>query len=50
MQLQMKSSAWYLLHTGFLRGLFFDPEDGGDMYLRNVGGISTGYAALYPRR
>jgi hypothetical protein len=24
-------------HAGFLRSLFFDPEDGGDMFLRNVG-------------
>jgi p-aminobenzoyl-glutamate transporter AbgT len=24
-------------HAGFLLGLFLDPEDGGDMYLRNVG-------------
>jgi hypothetical protein len=23
-------------HRGFLLGLFFDPEDGGDMFLRNV--------------
>jgi hypothetical protein len=23
-------------HAGFLLGLFFDPEDGGDMFLRNV--------------
>jgi hypothetical protein len=23
-------------HDGFLLGLFFDPEDGGDMFLRNV--------------
>jgi hypothetical protein len=30
--------------------LFFDPEDGGDMILRNVSWFSTGYAALYPRR
>jgi hypothetical protein len=22
----------YLLHAGFLVGLFFDPEDGGDMF------------------
>jgi hypothetical protein len=22
---------------GFLLGLFFDPEDGGDMFFRNVG-------------
>jgi hypothetical protein len=24
-------------HAGFLLGLFFDPEDGGDMFLRNIG-------------
>jgi hypothetical protein len=24
-------------HSGFLLSLFFDPEDGGDMFLRNVG-------------
>jgi hypothetical protein len=24
-------------HAGFLRDVFFDPEDGGDMFLRNVG-------------
>jgi hypothetical protein len=24
-------------HAGFMLGLFFDPEDGGDMFLRNVG-------------
>jgi hypothetical protein len=23
--------------AGFLLGLFFDPEDGGDIFLRNVG-------------
>jgi hypothetical protein len=23
-------------HAGFLLGLFFDPENGGDMFLRNV--------------
>jgi hypothetical protein len=28
--------AWHLLHTGFLLDLFFDPEDGGDMFLQNV--------------
>jgi hypothetical protein len=26
-------SACYLIHAGFLLGLFFDPEDGGDMFL-----------------
>jgi hypothetical protein len=27
----------YLLHAGSSRGIFFDPEDGGGMFLRNVG-------------
>jgi hypothetical protein len=26
------------------------PEDGGDMFLPNVGILSTSYAVLYPRR
>jgi hypothetical protein len=25
-----------LLHADFILGLFFDPEDGGDMFLRDV--------------
>jgi hypothetical protein len=25
------------LHSDFLVGLFFNPEDGGDTFLRNVG-------------
>jgi hypothetical protein len=29
--------ACYLLHAGFLLALFFDPEAGGDISLRNVG-------------
>jgi hypothetical protein len=29
-------------HAGILRGLFTDPEDGGDV-LRNVGWLSTDY-------
>jgi hypothetical protein len=28
----------------------FDPHDGGDMFLRNVGWHSTDYTTLYPRR
>jgi hypothetical protein len=28
------STAYYLLHVGFLLGLFFDPGDGGDMFLQ----------------
>jgi hypothetical protein len=31
-------------------GTFFDAEDGGYMFLRNVGRLSTDYTALYPRR
>jgi hypothetical protein len=30
------SCACYLPHGGFLLGLSFNPEDGGDMFLRNV--------------
>jgi hypothetical protein len=33
---QALGSACYLLHAGFLFGLLFDSEDGGDMSLRNV--------------
>jgi hypothetical protein len=39
-----------LFHTGLLLGLFFDPEDGGDIFLRNVVWLSTDYTTLYPRR
>jgi hypothetical protein len=31
------TSACYLLHAGFLLDLFFDPEDGTDMFFRNIG-------------
>jgi hypothetical protein len=34
--LKYSFSCW-LLHAGFLLGLLFNPEDGGDMFLRNVG-------------
>jgi hypothetical protein len=37
-------------YAGFLLGLFFDPEEGGDMFLRNVDSLSTVYRELYPRR
>jgi hypothetical protein len=43
-------SACCLLHAGFSLGLLFDPEDGGDMFVRNVDWHSLNYTALYPTR
>jgi hypothetical protein len=43
-------TARYLLHTSFIRNLYFDPEDGADMFIRNVSWLSMDYAALYPSR
>jgi hypothetical protein len=40
------SSACYLLHAGFLPGLLFNPDDGGDIFLLNVGWFLTAYTAL----
>jgi hypothetical protein len=37
-------------HAGFLLGLCFDPEDGGDIFLQNIGWLSMDYMALCPRR
>jgi hypothetical protein len=34
--------------AGFLLGLFFYPEDGGDVFLRNVSWHSMDYTMLYP--
>jgi hypothetical protein len=42
-------SSTHLL-TRLFAELFFDPEDGGDTFLRNVGCYSTDYTASYPRR
>jgi hypothetical protein len=39
----------YLLHVGLFLGLFFDPEDGDDMFLGNVVSLSTDCMALYPK-
>jgi hypothetical protein len=38
---QAKSSACYLLHAGFLVRLFFDLEDGGDIFLGNRGWLHS---------
>jgi hypothetical protein len=37
-------------HAGFSFGLFFNPEDGGHIFNRNVGWLSTDYTPLYLRR
>lgn len=34
----------------FLHVLFFDHEDGDDIFIRNIVQIVTNYTALYPRR
>jgi hypothetical protein len=36
-----------LPHACFFLGLFFDPEDGGDMFLRNVDWLSMDNRAFY---
>jgi hypothetical protein len=36
-----------LLQAGILLGILFDIKDGGDMFLRNVGLLSTDYTELY---
>jgi hypothetical protein len=35
-------------NSDILLGLFLNPEDGGDMSLRDVGWLSTNYTTLYP--
>jgi hypothetical protein len=37
-----------MLHVG-LFDLLFNPDE-GDIFLQNVGGLSTDYTALYPIR
>jgi hypothetical protein len=49
-QVLSRGSASYLLYAAFLLDLFFNHEDGGDMFFRNVGWHSADYAALYPGR
>jgi hypothetical protein len=34
------------LHAGFLLGLLFNPEDGGNMFLQNAGSLSVDYTVL----
>jgi hypothetical protein len=39
-----------LLRAGFFFGLLLDPEDGVNIFLRNVNCLLVYYIALYPRR
>jgi hypothetical protein len=39
-----------LIPAGFFSGSLFRPEDGGDIFLRNVGWLSPHYMALYLKR
>jgi ABC-type uncharacterized transport system permease subunit len=51
--MQMPSIAALLaicFHAGYLLGLFFDPEGGGSMFLRNVSLLSVDYMMLYPEQ
>jgi hypothetical protein len=45
-----ESNICCLFQAGLLPGLFFDPEDGGDKFLRNVGWLSPNYIVLCLRR
>jgi hypothetical protein len=45
----MSSSAWYVLHAGFLLDLAFSTEEGGDLFLRNIEELSLNYTPLYSR-
>jgi hypothetical protein len=46
-----KHSCYFcLLFAGYLLGLLFDPEDGGDTFLRKVSEFLPDYTALHFRR
>jgi hypothetical protein len=38
------------VHENFMVGLLFDPEDGYDMFLRNVSLLSPDFTALFLRK
>jgi hypothetical protein len=44
------SSACSLLHAGFLLDLPFNPEDGGDIFIRKVGELLSDYTTFHTRR
>jgi hypothetical protein len=45
-----KNKPSYVLDASFLFGLFLDPKNGGEMFLLNVGWLSTDYMALWQKR
>jgi hypothetical protein len=47
---RLNTFACCVLHDGFFFGLLFNPEDGGYMFLRNVGWHYVDYRTLCPRR
>lgn len=40
----------HISDMAFLRGLYFDPEDGSKIFRRNFGWLWTNYTELYPRK
>jgi hypothetical protein len=44
-----ESKTSFLLHADFSLGLLLNPDDGGDMFHRNVDWLSSSYTALHPR-
>jgi hypothetical protein len=44
--INLKSKTFWVLKPCFLLGLHFGPEDGGDKFLRNTGGLLWYYKAL----
>jgi hypothetical protein len=49
-QRESRCQAEFYFKAGFLLVLFLDPEDGGDMFIRNICWLSTDYTAIYSRR
>jgi hypothetical protein len=48
--LKSKPSKYHYEAGRFSVSAIFVPEDGGDMFLRTVGGLSGDYRMLYPKR
>jgi hypothetical protein len=47
--LQLQQASCYLLHPGFLLSFLFEPDDGGEMFLRNVSCFLTDYMDIYQK-